>query len=102
MATPRTDNCTNQELFGMSNQLSQSQQWLTRRFQTPRLISLAIHVAIAGLALIPWTSALPAHPRLVETAVILYTPADIIIKPVLLPNRSGGGGGGGKHQPTPA
>jgi TonB family protein len=85
------------DLFGTSNQLSQSQSRVT-----PRLVSLGIHITLAGLALIPWTSALPAHPRLVETAVVLYTPADIMTMLVLLPNRSGGGGGGGKRQPTPA
>jgi TonB family protein len=36
-----------------------------------------------------------------QTTVLLYTPADIVTKPLLLPGRSGGGGGGGKHQLTP-
>jgi TonB family protein len=36
-----------------------------------------------------------------ETSVLLYTAADIVTEPLLLPGRSGGGGGGGKHQPTP-
>jgi periplasmic protein TonB len=90
------------ELFGSATQLSQSQPWLNRRFSTPRLMSIGIHVMLVGLALIPWTSGLPLHPKLNETAVLLYTPSEFLSKPLVLPGRAGGGGGGGKHQLTPA
>lgn len=67
----------------------------------PRVMSIGIHLTLVGLALIPWAAKLPALPKMNETQVLLYTPADIITKPLLLPGRSGGGGGGGKHQLTP-
>jgi len=74
---------------------------VTARSSVPRLISIGIHAALLGLALIPWASGLPAHPKFHETTVTLYTPSDIVMKPLLLPARSQGGGGGGKHQLTP-
>ncbi len=90
------------ELFGAATQVSQSQSWFTARAGAPRLISMGIHGAMVLLALIPWTSTLQIHPKLNATAVVLYTPADILMKPLLLPGRSEGGGGGGKRQPGPA
>jgi TonB family protein len=90
------------ELFGSATQLSQSQPWLNRRFGTPRLMSVGIHIVLVGLALIPWTSGMTLRPKLNETAVLLYTPSDFLSKPLILPGHSGGGGGGGKHQLTPA
>jgi periplasmic protein TonB len=90
------------ELFGSATQLSQSQPWLNTRFGTPRLMSVGIHILLVGLALIPWTSALPLHPSLNETAVLLYTPSEFLSKSLILPGHAGGGGGGGKHQLTPA
>src|SRR4051794_6753205 len=90
------------ELFGAATQLSQSQSWLDARFGAPRLASLGIHVALAGLAIIPWASGLPARPKLNQTAVLLYTPADIVRHHLQFPARPHGGGGGGKHQPLPA
>jgi periplasmic protein TonB len=70
---------------------------------TPRLLSICIHAALVGLALIPWASRLPILPKLNETAVVLYSPAlaNPVVEPLQLPGRSGGGGGGGKHEPTP-
>jgi TonB family protein len=70
---------------------SPSQSWAG-----PRLISVGIHAALVGLALIPWTTSLRVRPALNETAVVLYTPK------VWLPEPAQGGGGGGKHRPTPA
>jgi periplasmic protein TonB len=96
------ENDAEPRLFGAATQVSQSQKVFTARFGTPRLISVGIHIALAGLALIPWTSTLQVRPKLRETAVMLYTPADISIKPLSLPARMQGGGGGGKRQPTPA
>lgn len=65
----------------------------------PRVLSIGIHAALVGLALIPWASKIAA-PRLNETSVVLYEPLTPD-KPLVLPGRSGGGGGGGKHELTP-
>src|SRR5579884_1060153 len=63
---------------------------------TPRLLSVLLHVTLVTLALIPWASA----PKRLPVPVInlaLYAPA-----PLTLPaEKSGGGGGGGRHQLTP-
>jgi hypothetical protein len=69
---------------------------------TPRMLSIGIHFALIGLALIPWASRLPVYPGMNQTAVLLYTPADVLNRPLVLPGRAGGGGGGGKHALTPA
>ena len=84
------------DLFGSATQLSQPQPWFNRRSGTPRLMSIGIHTMLVALALIPWTSGLPVHPKLKETAIVLYSPSDFLSKPLILPGRSGGGGGGGK------
>jgi protein TonB len=105
MMKPEETKCAQPELFGAATQLSRSQSWFNARFGAPRLISLGIHGALVGLALIPWTSTLQVRPKLSETAIVLYTPSDIIPKRLLLPasaRPAGGGGGGGKRQPTPA
>lgn len=68
---------------------------------TPRLMSVGIHAALVGMALIPWASRLPVLPKMNKTEVVLYTPVLLPDKPLLLPGRSGGGGGGGKHELTP-
>jgi TonB family protein len=89
-------------LFGSATRLSEPVAWLDMRSGTPRLLSVAIHAALVGLALIPWASSLPARPAARETAIVLALPADIITPPVQLPGRMQGGGGGGKHELTPA
>ncbi|HEY2382524.1 MAG TPA: energy transducer TonB [Terriglobia bacterium] len=68
---------------------------------TPRVLSIGIHAALVGLALIPWASRIAVLPKLNETAVVLYEPFTAPDKPLVLPGRSGGGGGGGKHELTP-
>lgn len=67
---------------------------------TPRVLSIGIHAALVGLALIPWASKMTA-PKLKETDVVLYEPTIAPDKPLVLPGHSGGGGGGGKHERTP-
>jgi TonB family protein len=74
---------------------------MTKESAVARLLSVGIHIVLVGIALIPWASGLPAHPKLNETSVLLYTPNNVLIEPLLSPDRSGGGGGGGKHQLTP-
>jgi periplasmic protein TonB len=67
-----------------------------------RLISIGIHATMATLALIPWTSPRLSRPKLNQTAVVLYTPQNLMNTRLTLPARPQGGGGGGKRQPLPA
>jgi TonB family protein len=71
----------------------------------PGLISVGIHGALVGLALMPWSSTPLPRLKIDETAVVLYTPSDFVDKRLSLPLRAvraEGGGGGGKHQQKPA
>src|SRR5262249_60480702 len=90
------------DLFEMATSVSQSPSWFTTRFGAPRLMSVGVHGALIGLALIPWTSALPLHPKLLETAVVLYTPTVIIPNPLPIPAPSVCCGRGCERQPLPA
>jgi hypothetical protein len=65
-------------------------------------LSIAIHIMLVGLALVPWTAAPLPRPRLAETTVLLYTPSNLVLNLPKDAGKSGGGGGGGKRQPTPA
>ena len=85
------------ELFGTST-IFTSQRWLA----APRLLSIGIHVLILIVCLLPWTSTLPARPKLRETRIVLHTPFDVLYAPRPVPGRQEGGGGGGKRQPLPA
>jgi TonB family protein len=89
------DKCAHPELF-------QATIPLTARTAGPRLMSILIHVTALTLALIPWTSTPAAQMKLTETAVMLYTPPDIVMQRLIAPRPAQGGGGGGKRQPTPA
>jgi TonB family protein len=89
------------DLFGTATQLSQPAS-LDMRFGTPRLLSVAIHAVLVGLALVPWASSLPARPAVKETSIVLTLPDNIVTPPIQLPGRMQGGGGGGKHELTPA
>jgi TonB family protein len=90
------------DLFGTATELSQPVAWFDMRSGTPRLLSVGIHAALVGLALIPWASSLPARPAIKETSIVLTLPENIVAPPVQLPARMQGGGGGGKHELTPA
>jgi TonB family protein len=90
------------EIFDAATQLSQTQPWFNARSGTPRLLSVGIHGALLGLALIPWASRLPLRTAVKETRIVLTLPNDIVTPPISLPDRMQGGGGGGKHEPTPA
>src|SRR5262245_49749155 len=90
------------EMFVSATSFSRSQPWFDARFGTSRLLSIAIHGILVLLALIPWTPHLPRHALLHETTVMLF-PAEVQLKPVLLPQvQPSGGGGGGKRDPRPA
>ena len=90
------------EMFGSATSVSQSQSWFNVRFGTPRLLSLAIHGILVLLALIPWTPHLSGPVLIRQTAVLLF-PAEVQLKPVLVPQvQPSGGGGGGKRNPLAA
>jgi len=75
--------------------------WSKQRAGLPRLLSVFGHVLVVALALVPW--ALFAPPKMLkvnETAVVVYTPSDLVM-PVTPDKRdSGGGGGGGRKTLT--
>jgi protein TonB len=57
--------------------------------------------ALLGLALIPWATSIPALPKANETAVVVYTPVNLIMPLKPDARDSGGGGGGGRKTLTP-
>lgn len=73
--------------------------WSKHKAGVPRMLSIGFHVALLTLALIPWASSGAKPPKVNETAVMLYMPANLILPPKA--DNSGGGGGGGKRQLTP-
>jgi TonB family protein len=74
--------------------------WSKPESGVPRLLSLAIHVAVVALILVPWTTSSLMPPDSTATLVQLYTPTPPLIMP-LSPEPAGGGGGGGDRSPTP-
>src|SRR6185436_18562430 len=81
------------------HRLYAQQNWggvMSRKNRSPWLLSVAIHGALVGIALIPWAASPMIHPKSDGTAVVLFSPA------MQLPARSVGGGGGGNHSPLPA
>jgi TonB family protein len=96
------DNPSQSNLFAAATCLSETPGWFTKRAGAPRVLSIALHVFIVSVALIPWAAAPTLRSKLNDTAVVLYTPADLVFTPVQKQGRSGGGGGGGKHELTPA
>lgn len=74
--------------------------WSRKRSRVPGLISIGVHVAIVGLALVPWTASL-SSPQANATMVQLYTPTPLILNLPVMEQPAGGGGGGGMRSPTP-
>jgi len=75
--------------------------WSKPKTGLPRLLSILVHVVIVTLALVPWATSIPKLQKANETAVVVYTPQDIVL-PVMKDNKeSGGGGGGGRKTLTP-
>jgi len=101
MAEHAENNPSQPKLFEAATCLSETPRWFTKRAGVPRLLSIALHISIVGIALIQWVTPPLLHPKLNETVVALYTPVDLVFTPVQA-GRSGGGGGGGKHELTPA
>lgn len=75
--------------------------WSKPKTGVPGLVSVGAHIMVLVLALIPWASSAKKPPPLTETAVMLYTPLNLILNLPLKDDESGGGGGGGKRQTTP-
>src|SRR5215475_11053263 len=75
--------------------------WSKPKAGMPRLLSVGIHVLAVTLALIPWAASLPSAPKANETAVMVYTPQNLILPLTPDQNKSGGGGGGGRKTLTP-
>jgi protein TonB len=90
-------------MFETSTQLSDVGVRFGSRQRAPGLLSLGIHTALLGLALIPWAS--PVRDRFPSkiTAVTLLLPDQPAIRRLTAPpRREQGGGGGGKQESTPA
>jgi len=75
--------------------------WSKPRTGLPRLLSVGVHVAIVGLALVPWATSFPKAPKINETAVVVYTPQNLVLPVMPQKEQSGGGGGGGHKTLTP-
>jgi TonB family protein len=75
--------------------------WSKQKTGLPRLLSVFVHVLIVSLALVPWATSLPKTPKINETAVVVYTPQNLIMPLTPDQTQSGGGGGGGKKTLTP-
>ena len=75
--------------------------WSKPKTGLPRLISVFVHVAVVVLALIPWATSIPKTPPANETAVLVYTPQNLVLPLTPDQEKSGGGGGGGRKTLTP-
>jgi protein TonB len=74
--------------------------WSKPKSGLPRLISVLVHVSIVGLALVPWATS-RSLPKVNETAVVVYTPTNLVMPLTPDQTKSGGGGGGGRKTLTP-
>src|SRR6266545_4729610 len=52
--------------------------WSKPKAGLPRLLSVFVHVLVVSLALVPWATSLPRTPKVSETAVVVYTPQNIV------------------------
>jgi periplasmic protein TonB len=75
--------------------------WSKQRSGMPRLVSVLVHVGLVGLALVPWATSVPTAPKVNETAVVVYTPMNLVLPLTPDKKESGGGGGGGRKSLTP-
>src|SRR5262249_11748702 len=75
--------------------------WSKQRTGVPRLLSVFVHVAAVSLALVPWATSFPKAPKVNETAVVVYTPQNLLLPVAPKQEQSGGGGGGGRKTVTP-
>jgi TonB family protein len=75
--------------------------WTKQNRSSRLLYSVGIHAAIVILLVIPWATSTPTVPPLTETAVMVYTPMNLVLPPMPKKDESGGGGGGGRRTVTP-
>jgi protein TonB len=75
--------------------------WSKPKTGLPKLISVSIHGLVVLLALVPWATSVPKTAKVNETAVLVYTPQNLILPLTPDQNKSGGGGGGGRKTVTP-
>jgi TonB family protein len=75
--------------------------WSKPKSGVPKLLSVFAHVGIVILALVPWATSLPKAPKINETAVVVYTPQNMVLPVMPQKEESGGGGGGGRKTLTP-
>jgi periplasmic protein TonB len=75
--------------------------WSKPKAGVPRLISVGVHALVVGLALVPWATSIPKARTANETAVVVYTPQNLILPLTPDQEKSGGGGGGGRKSLTP-
>jgi len=74
--------------------------WSKPKTGVPGLVSVGMHVAAVAALLIPWGLSTRTPPRITETAVMVYTPINLIL-PLPMKDETGGGGGGGRKALTP-
>jgi TonB family protein len=75
--------------------------WSKPKTGVPKLISVGVHVLVVGLALVPWATSIPKARTANETAVLVYTPQNLLLPLTPDQEKSGGGGGGGRKSLTP-
>jgi TonB family protein len=75
--------------------------WSKPKRGVPGLLSIGAHVVIVGLLLIPWSFGDRLTPKVNETAVMVYTPMNLVLNLPPKADESGGGGGGGRKSLTP-
>jgi hypothetical protein len=75
--------------------------WSKPDNRVPRLLSVLVHVGVVSLALVPWATSLPSLPKVNETAVVVYTPMNLVLPVTPNKEEAGGGGGGGRKTLTP-
>ena len=75
--------------------------WSKPKTGLQKLISVFIHALVVSLALVPWATSIPKTAKVNETAVLVYTPQNLILPLTPDQNKSGGGGGGGRKTLTP-
>src|SRR5206468_10243510 len=53
--------------------------WSKPKSGVPRLLSVLVHVGVVGLALVPWATSVPKARQVNETAVMVYTPMNMVL-----------------------
>jgi len=74
--------------------------WSQHKRGKSQLLSIAVHIFIVTLAIIPWATSTKL-PTVEATNVMLIQPMPLVLNLPPKDDSSGGGGGGGKHQLTP-